>query len=318
MTVRTSALTSYATDAAEILDLVEATAWSDAQRTGCYDVTELLSRLCAVTLGVTPLRPSPALPAGRFAGREATDWRSIPDLTAAESVTLEMTEQFTTDVSSVTPDLRHRFLEQVGKKAMTVAGIVFVMDFVPRTRAALDVLVAPSPSPSPSAVDDHPHTEAGDTGLWDALVSLARVVPRLDTLDPVTTELIRLRGARQHHCRLCQSLRSRPALLAGADEATFAAVDHFDTSDLPPDQRAAIAFTDAMIWTPGAIDPQVTAALVALTTPAQRVELVLDVTRNALNKVAVAMGADAPHVDQGIEIYDVDGNGDPVYGLSLD
>ena len=33
---------------------------------------------------------------------------------------------------------------------MTVAGIMFVMDFLPRTRAALDVLV---PSP-PSAVED--------------------------------------------------------------------------------------------------------------------------------------------------------------------
>jgi alkylhydroperoxidase family enzyme len=314
MTVRTSALTSHATDAAETLDLVEAAAWSDAQRIGFYDVTELVSRLCVVPSGVAPLRPPTAHPAGRFAGREAADWRSIPDLTAAESVTLEMTEQFTMDVGSVTPDLRRRFLEQVGKEAMTVVGIVFVMDFVPRTRTALDVLV---PS-SPSAVDDHPVTAVGDTGLWDALVSFARIVPRLDTLDPVTTELIRLRGARQHRCRLCQSLRSRPALLAGADDATFAAVDHFDTSDLPPDQRAAIAFTDAMIWTPGTIDPEVTEALVAVTTPAQRVELVLDVTRNALNKVAVAMGADAPHVDEGIEIYDIDGNGDPVFGLTLD
>jgi len=314
MTVRTSALTSYATEAAGILDLVAATAWSDAQRTGFYDVTELLSRLCTVSLGLTPLRPSPGLPSGRWAGREPADWRSIPDLSATESVILEMSEQFTMDVSSVTPDLRHRFLEQVGKKAMTVAGMVFVMDFLPRTRAALDVLV---PS-SPSAVDHHPPTTAGDTGLWDALVSLARVVPRLDALDPVTTELIRLRGARQHRCRLCQSLRSRPALLAGADETTFAAVDHFDTGDLPPDQQAAIAFTDGMIWTPGAIDPEVTEALVAVTTPAQRVELVLDVTRNALNKVAVAMGADAPHVDEGVEIYDIDANGDPVYGLSLD
>jgi hypothetical protein len=30
------------------------------------------------------------------------------------------------------------------------------------------------------------------------------------------------------------------------------------------------------------------------------------------------MGADAPHVDEGIEIYDIDGNGDPVFGLTLD
>ncbi len=314
MTVRSSALTSYATEAAETLDRVEAAAWADAQRTGFYDVSELLSRLCAVPSGLTPLRPSPGLPPGRFTGSEAADWRSIPDLTVAESVILEMTEQFTMDVASVSPDLRHRFLAEVGKNAMTVIGILFVMDFLPRTRSALEAL----DPPPPSAVDDHPVVMIGDTGLWDALVALARVVPRLDALDPVTTELIRLRGARQHHCRLCQSLRSRPALLAGADDATFAAVDHFDTSDLPSDQRAAIAFTDAMIWTPGAIDPEVTEALVAVTTPAQRVELVLDVTRNALNKVAVAMGADAPHVEEGIEIYDLDGNGDPVYGLSLD
>jgi AhpD family alkylhydroperoxidase len=314
MTSRTSALTTYASDVSITLDLVEATAWADADRTGFYDVTELLSRVCAVQLGVTPLRPPPGLSPGRWADREAADWRSIPGLTAAESVTLAMTEQFTLDVSSVGPDLRRHFLDQVGKDAMTVAGILFVMDFLPRTRTALDVLV-----PAPVSDPGHdPLTAAGDTGLWDALVSLARAVPRLDALDPVTTELIRLRGARQHQCRLCQSLRSRPALLAGADETTFAAVEHFDTSDLPPGQRAAVAFTDAMIWTPGRIDPRVTEALVATTTPAQRVELVLDVTRNALNKVAVALGADAPHVDQGIEIYDLDGNGDPVYGLSLD
>ena len=138
MTSRNPALTLYAGDAAVTLDLMEATAWADAERTGFYDVSELLSRLCAVPLGVTPLHPSSGLPAGRFADREAADWRSILDLTAAESVILEMTEQFTMDVAAVAPDLRRRFLEQVDKKAMTVAGIIFVMDFLPRTRAALD------------------------------------------------------------------------------------------------------------------------------------------------------------------------------------
>ena len=48
------------------------------------------------------------------------------------------------------------------------------------------------------------------------------------------------------------------------------------------------------------------------------VELVLDVTRNALNKVAVALGADAAHVDDGIEVYDVEPDGSLVYGLSAD
>ena len=46
-------------------------------------------------------------------------------------------------------------------------------------------------------------------------------------------------------------------------------------------------------------------------------ELVLDVTRNALNKIAVALGADAAHVDEGIEIYDITADGGLVYGLTL-
>ena len=47
-----------------------------------------------------------------------------------------------------------------------------------------------------------------------------RQVARLDTLDPVLTELVRLRGARQHECRLCGSRRSVAAIGAGAEEAT--------------------------------------------------------------------------------------------------
>ena len=83
-------------------------------------------------------------------------------------------------------------------------------------------------------------------------------------------------------------------------------------------QRTALAFTDAMIWTPGRIDAAVVGELQLAATEAQQVELVLDVTRNALNKVAVALGADAAHVEDGIEIYDVEGDGTLVYGLSPD
>ena len=55
--------------------------------------------------------------------------------------------------------------------------------------------------------------------------------------------------------------------------------------------------------------------LQAEATPAQQIEIVLDVTRNALNKIAVGLGADAAHVDEGIEIYDVEPDGTLVYGL---
>ncbi len=68
-----------------------------------------------------------------------------------------------------------------------------------------------------------------------------------------------------------------------------------------------------MVWTPGDLDAAV-GELRAVATPAQQVELVLDVTRNALNKITVGLGADAAHVEDGIEIYDVGPDGSLVYG----
>ncbi len=196
--------------------------------------------------------------------------------------------------------------------------MVFVLDFLPRTRAALAALFgADTPGKSDWWVAPEMLAEPAP-GIWEALDSFTRTVPGLSALDPVTTELVRLRGARQHRCRICSSLRSRPALLAGADTDDFAAIDDYDTSDLPAEHKAALAFTDAMLWTPGAIDPEVAGSVGVLLSPEQQVELVLDVTRNALNKVAVGLAADAPHVEEGIEIFDVAASGDLLYGLSLD
>ena len=44
-------------------------------------------------------------------------------------------------------------------------------------------------------------------------------------LDPVTAEMVRLRGAAQHNCRLCKSLRESAALDAGGSEAMYADIE---------------------------------------------------------------------------------------------
>ena len=44
-------------------------------------------------------------------------------------------------------------------------------------------------------------------------------------------------------------------------------------------------------------------------------EIVLDVARNAANKIAVTFGADQANVAEGVEYYDVDERGELVYGL---
>jgi alkylhydroperoxidase family enzyme len=141
-------------------------------------------------------------------------------------------------------------------------------------------------------------------------------VAKLDGLDAVTSELVRLRGARAHGCRLCQSLRNRTALEAADHPGLFEAIDNDADGHLTEAQQAAVALVDAMIWQPMAWPGGLAERLRRSFAPDQALELVLDVVRNAANKIAVAFGADEPHVADGVEYYDIDpGSGDLVYGL---
>jgi alkylhydroperoxidase family enzyme len=213
-------------------------------------------------------------------------------------------EQFAVDVTRVDDLFRAELTDAVGDRMFPTVLAVYLGDWVPRVRHALDALFAPSVWTLPATTD-------GDR--WAAIEELQRAIARLDAVDPVTAELVRLRGARQHRCRLCQSLRSRSALVAGADESTFDAVDDHAASELDDARKAALALTDALIWTPTALPVD---AVRAHFTPAQAVELVLDVFRNAGNKIAVALAADDPNVDEGVEVYDINPDGTLSYGLA--
>jgi hypothetical protein len=142
-------------------------------------------------------------------------------------------------------------------------------------------------------------------------------VARLDSVDALTTELVRLRVARHHNCRLCQSLRTRAAIQAGGNETTYDKVERFAESDLAPEHKVALAITEAIILRPEALDASLVRQAHGHFTDAQLVELVLDVMRNSANKVAVAFGADAPNVSEGLQLYDITADGAMVYGEPL-
>ncbi len=309
------ALLRYAPDAAGALGAVEQAVWSSAAAAARRGLVTRIAETCAEPHGLVPLRPPGGASGDGGLPAEAEGEAE------GEAAVLTFAVRFATDVSALDESVRHAFVAAAGADAGDLAATVFAADFLPRARTALDALFGPTPPGAWSAGGPDRQVGARSSeapGLWDALDRLVRTVPRLDALDPVTSELVRLRGARQHDCRLCRSLRSRSALRAGADETHFDAVDDHAASDLPPLARAALAFTDAMVWTPGRLAAEVVDGLRARATPAQQVELVLDVTRNALNKVAVALGADAPHVAEGVEIYDVGPDGDLLYGLPPD
>ena len=104
-------------------------------------------------------------------------------------------------------------------------------------------------------------------------------------------------------------------MVEGADDAMFDAGTDYSTSDFTKPQKAALAFAEAMIRSPACIDTAVAATLRSHLSEDACVELVLDITRNATNKVAVALGGDAPRVETGYEVYDVRPDGEIIYGL---
>jgi alkylhydroperoxidase family enzyme len=210
-------------------------------------------------------------------------------------------EQFRVDVSRIDDGQRAELAAATGDHRFAVAQMIWIGDVTARLRSALDTLFGPSQWPAPRR---HPVRE-----VWETIDELMRTVAHHHALDATLTELVRLRGARQHHCRLCQSRRSVAAVEAGADEALFASVDDYATSDLPPATKAALALVDAMIWTPQDIPDTVVADVRAHLAPEQAVEVVLDVIRNAANKIAVALGADDPEVTEGVQLFVTDADG---------
>jgi alkylhydroperoxidase family enzyme len=290
------------------VDGLEATAWAVLDA----DLVDLSARVVAAVHGTVPLARPTALGPSPWADREAAEWRAFGDLDDSWRTALAFAERFAVDVSAVDDDDRAALAGALGDRAATYAQVLYVADVITRARTLLDRLFGPSTAAEVAAAVDGP--AAGDA--WSAIEEIIRVVPGLQGLDAVTTELVRLRGARQHNCRICQSLRSFSAFAEGADDATFAAVDAYATSDLSDAHKAALAFTDAFIWTPGRVEPTVLDDLRAHWSPEQQVELVLDIARNASNKFAVAMAADGTDVTEGYAVYDVKADGSIEYGLA--
>lgn len=211
-------------------------------------------------------------------------------------------EQFAVDVSVISDQQRAAFMEACGASVFGVVQRIYADDMTPRLRSASEALFGGGgtwPESEP--------VEVADT--WPLVDAFLVEVARLKALDPRLTELVRLRGARQHDCRVCSSRRSQDAIAAGADDGEFAAVDAYATSDLPGPAKAALALVDAMIWTPTAIPDAVVDDVRRHLTEAQAVEVVLDVVRNAANKIAVALRADAAEVTEGVQLFTTDANG---------
>jgi alkylhydroperoxidase family enzyme len=260
-------------------------------------ITGLVRSVCARTLSL------PALPA-----EVAVDG---PE-SEAEAVVAEFAEQFSADVSMITVEQRSRLFKALGDSTFGVVVSIYIADFVPRVRAGLEALGVGSEYlgwvRGPLEWD---HASEPSAVVFNDFLP---AVARMRALDPVTSELVRLRGAAQHNCRLCKSLRESTALDAGGSETLYGDIEHFQDSMLFDGRaKAALRYADGLIWTPAHLDVDDAAEVRSGYSDDEAVELTFDIMRNASNKVAVSLGGDAPRVEHGTERYLLDVDGQTVF-----
>jgi alkylhydroperoxidase family enzyme len=260
-------------------------------------MTGLVRRVCAETLGLPPLPADAAV-----TGPESE----------ADAVVAGFAEQFSVDVSMIGDEQRKRLWSALGNNTFGVVVQMYIADFVPRVRAGLENLgVGQQYLGWTDARIAWDHATDPSDAVFNGILP---TVARLRDLDALTSEVVRLRGATQHNCRLCKSLRETTALEAGGSETLYGDIEHFEASGLLTDrQKAALRYADALIWSPSHIDRGVAAGVRAQFSDAEAVELTFDVMRNASNKIAVALAGDAPRVEHGTEQYLLDVDGQTVF-----
>jgi alkylhydroperoxidase family enzyme len=203
-------------------------------------------------------------------------------------------EQMVVDVASMTLDVRAAGLAELGAGAPAFVLAVWTEDMMIRAGAAWREMFGEEWRPIPNSAATDP---------WMAHERFLLEVAKLSALDPVTSELVRLRGARAHDCRLCQSRRSVRAIDQAGRTDLF---DDRDPSGISDAQALALQVVDAFVWRPIRWPPGLGEQVVEALGPSAATELTFDIVRNAANKIAVAFDADDPQVEKGVEYYDID------------
>ena len=154
---------------------------------------------------------------------------------------------------------------------------------------------------------------SGDGPLDQAIADFAAAVVRARTVDPMITELVRLRCAAIHDCRLCASVRSQDALAEGFDESVRRKIADYEHSDFDPAAVAALRLCDMMILTPSLAGAELKLELVRHFSPEQIAEIVLDVMKWSQQKALVALRLETPPWE-GTRVLTFDHEGRPGFG----
>ena len=238
------------------------------------------------------------------------DYPWSPLFSAAEREVLAFTEQFLMDVGGTTPAARAGLIELfAADDAKALVTAIYVVEFTQRLQMIAARLLDDDPGEPPPIGSP----AVGDATLAGLLTAYQEAVVRGSALDPATTELVRLRCARTHQCRICQTLRLADARAAGVDETITAQIDFYEHSDLPDLAKVALRVTDSFITQPDILSGTVAEQARASFEPAELASLCLDITKWSTQKIHVALGTDGAEGletdDEGVAVFGFDETG---------
>lgn len=153
--------------------------------------------------------------------------------------------------------------------------------------------------------------------LATAMGELHAAAVRLGELDPQTSELVRLRCATWHNCRVCKSLRHVTGGKRVLDESTASKVTAYEDSDLDDRHKVALRLADAYMTVPGLIDEELSAQVRREFTDSQVTEILLDIIAWTQQKPLVSLALDIPPDPSALSSLDFDEFGEPIIGAKL-
>jgi alkylhydroperoxidase family enzyme len=234
------------------------------------------------------------------------------DLTASQSAAVLFAEQFIIDVSGINESDRESLVEYFpGDEMREFITALYILECTYRLSLVTHMLLSDeSVLEDTITFENYVPNPIEQPNIRRSLKDYQDAVVRGKDLDPVTTELVRLRCARTHNCRICQTLRLSDARAAGADDTMTEKVDFYERSDLDESHKIALRITDAFITRPDTLSTDAILAAHANYTPAQLAELCLDITKWSTQKIHVALGTDGadavPKNAQGVSFFGFD------------
>ena len=297
-------------EAPEVLDAL-AVACESARRAVDPHLLELARlRLATLLGGEDELSARSWGPIADAQRSEIALWPTSSAFDDRERAALALAEQFAIDVTGVLSGPLGTAFGALGDQLGPFVQGLYLLDVGQRVAIVLGELFATTVSSDDWAWPGEDSPIPADP--MEAIMALLAATGRLQNVDPVVKELVRLRGARIHECRRCLSVRSVAAIDAGADESLLGADDPSAVADLPESTRAALALVDATFTGRPMLDVDLIARLDSSFDHAELVEIVSYLMRNACNKIPVSFGVDAAIVDEGFEFQIIDATGETI------